>query len=289
MKLIRRSGLAKVLSRNVTTAPFGPASIFSTLAWRQNDLMATIWRQVLDLDRQRTEAIGHFGAERFDLALVLDLGETTVEREPYRQVGDIILGDHHRRADGDLRRPLVRDRRSDAGLEAGHRFLQHLLVELEADLLDVAGLFLAQQVAGAAHVEVVRRELEARAQRIERLQYLEPALRLHGDLPLGRQREQRIGAHLGTADPSAQLIELRQAKAVGAVHDQRIGSRNVETGLDDRGREQQVVFAVVESRHDVVEHGRRHLPVRDDDSHLGHMLVEKFLLTPARSSMRGQT
>ncbi len=50
-----------------------------------------------------------------------------------------------------------------------HRFLEELLVELDADLADMAGLFFAQQIAGAADVEVVAGELEARAQRVERL------------------------------------------------------------------------------------------------------------------------
>ena len=43
MKATSRSGLAKVLSRNDSTAPFGPASIFSTLARRHSALMATIF------------------------------------------------------------------------------------------------------------------------------------------------------------------------------------------------------------------------------------------------------
>ena len=192
-------------------------------------------------------------------------------------------------ADGDLRRPAVGDRRGDAGLEAEHRLFQHLLVELEADLLDVAGLFLAEQIAGAADVEIVRGKLEAGAERVERLQHLEPPLRLRRDLALRRQREQRIGAQLGAADAAAQLIELRQAEAVGAVHDQRIGGRNVEAGFDDGGRQQHVVFAVVEGGHDVVEHGRpasargrrrRAPPARS---------CRGNPWPPARSSMRGQT
>ena len=68
-----------------------------------------------------------------------------------------------------------------AGLHAHHGLFQHLLVELEADLLDVAGLLLAEQVAGAADVEVVRGELEAGAERVERLDHLQPPLRLRGD------------------------------------------------------------------------------------------------------------
>ncbi len=42
-----------------------------------------------------------------------------------------------------------------AALQARDRLLQHRLVELEADFADVAGLFLAEQIAGAADVEIV--------------------------------------------------------------------------------------------------------------------------------------
>jgi len=138
----------------------------------------------------------------------------------------------------------------------------------------VAGLFLAEKIAGAADVEIVGGELEARAERVERLQHLQPALGLRRDLALDRQGEQRIGAHLRAADAPAQLVELRQAEAVGTMHDQRVGGRDIEAGFDDRGRQQQVVLAVVERRHDVVEHGRRHLAVRHHGAHLGHVLVE---------------
>ena len=68
-------------------------------------------------------------------------------------------------------------------LSCSDRLLQHLLIELEADLLDVAGLLLAEQIAGAADVEIVRGELEAGAERVERLQHLEPALGLRRDFP----------------------------------------------------------------------------------------------------------
>ena len=70
-------------------------------------------------------------------------------------------------------------------LSDGDRLLQHRLVELEADLADVAGLLLAQEVAGAADVEVVAGEREAGAQRVERLQHLEALLGAFGEA-LGR-------------------------------------------------------------------------------------------------------
>ena len=77
---------------------------------------------------------------------------------------------------------MVGDRRGDAGLQRHHRFLQHLLVKLEADFLDVAGLLVAQQIAGAADVEIVAGELETGAEGVERLQHLQPALGLRRDL-----------------------------------------------------------------------------------------------------------
>ena len=74
------------------------------------------------------------------------------------------------------------------------------MVKFEADFLDVAGLLIAQQVAGAADVKVVRGELETGAERVERLQHLEAALGLRRDLAVRRQRQQRISAQLGAAD-----------------------------------------------------------------------------------------
>ena len=52
---------------------------------------------------------------------------------------------------------------------------------------------------------------------------------------------------------------------VGEMHDQRVGVRDIQTGFDDRGRQQHIELAVVEIVHDVVEFGRRHLAVGDDE------------------------
>ena len=121
--------------------------------------------------RQRAEAVDQLGGEQLDVAVVLDFREPPIERKPHWQVGDVILRDQHRRADGDLRRPFFRNRRADAGLHAQNRLLQHLLVKLVADFLDMAGLLLAKEVAGAADVEIVRGKLKTGAQRVERLQH----------------------------------------------------------------------------------------------------------------------
>ena len=63
-----------------------------------------------------------------------------------------------------------------AGLQLEDRVLEHRLVELEADLLDVARLLVAEQIAGAADVEVVAGELEAGAEAVEVGEHLQPLL-----------------------------------------------------------------------------------------------------------------
>ena len=90
-------------------------------------------------------------------------------------------------------------------------------------------------------------------------------------------RQIGISAGLRPADAAAQLVELRQTEAVGAVDDQRVGGRDVEPALDDRRRQQHVIFAVVESAHSLFDLGRAHLAVRGDELHLGHLLADPFL------------
>src|SRR3546814_659399 len=93
-----------------------------------------------------------------------------------------------------------------------HRCLQQMLVELYADLADMARLFLAQQVAGTADVEVVARELETGAEGIQRLHYLEPTLGGRGQHAARRQRQVAVGAQLGPPDAAAKLVELGEAE-----------------------------------------------------------------------------
>ena len=72
----------------------------------------------------------------------------------------------------------------------------HLLVKLEADFLDMAGLFFAEQIARAENIEVVARQLETGAERVERLQHLQPPLRHRRQHLVDRQGEERKGTHL---------------------------------------------------------------------------------------------
>jgi len=70
---------------------------------------------------------------------------------------------------------------------------------------------------------------------------------------------------------------LRQPEHVGAMHDQRVGVRNIQAGFHDSGRKQDVVFAVIEGGDDVFDQARWHLAMPDRNLHLRHILVEKIL------------
>ena len=95
---------------------------------------------------------------------------------------DIILGDRHRRAERDRWRPGLLGGFLDPSLQGLDRLAQHVLIEFVTDLLDMAGLFIAKQISGAANIEVVAGEFEPGAERVERLQDFQPpfGLRRHG-------------------------------------------------------------------------------------------------------------
>ena len=125
--------------------------------------------QILHLRRQGAEAVDHLGGEGIDLLLVHQRGDAPVEGEAHRQVGDIGLRYQHRHAEADLRRPGIGGCCLSLAAGLGHRVFQHLLVELDANLADMAGLLVAQQIAGAADIQIVAGQGEAGAELVQRL------------------------------------------------------------------------------------------------------------------------
>src|SRR4029453_7113190 len=66
-------------------------------------------------------------------------------------------------------------------------------------------------------------------------------------------QEVRVRPSVGAADAPAELIQLRQPVPIGAIHDHRVGIRDVEAVLDDSGRQQHVELVGYEVDHHALE------------------------------------
>ncbi len=131
------------------------------------------------------------------------------------------------------------------------------------------GLLVAQQVAGAADLEVAHRDAEARAELRVVGERREAGRRLGGER-LRRGIEQvGEGALAAPADPAADLVRLREPELIGPLDQQGVRGRDVEAGLDDRRRDQDVVLAPDEGEHRRLELELVHLPVRLGEADAG--------------------
>mmetsp|Transcript_44843 Transcript_44843/g.105645 ORF Transcript_44843/g.105645 Transcript_44843/m.105645 type:complete len:425 (-) Transcript_44843:795-2069(-) len=165
-----------------------------------------------------------------------------------------------------------------AALQRPHRFAQHVVVELEAHLHHVAALVVAQHLTGAADLQVVHRQVEARAQFFHGLDGVQALRGLLGQALDVGHHQIGIGLVVTAADPAAQLVQLGQAELVGAADDDGVGTRHVDAGLDDGRAQQQVVLALHELAHHPLQLALGHLAMGDDDACLGQQLLE--LLAP---------
>ena len=136
------------------------------------------------------------------------------------------------------------------------------------------GLLVAQQVAGAANIQIVRGQSKPGAQRIQRLHHGQSFLRRDRQPMVRRPGQIGVAALLAAPDPAAQLIQLPQPEHVGAIDHQRIHRRHVQPALDDIGGQQNIVFAVAELGHHPFQFGRRQPPMRLDGARLRHDLPQ---------------
>ena len=117
-------------------------------------------------------------------------------------------------------------------------------------------------------------EVEAAAEFLKGLDGFEALLRLLRRGARWRGEQVGVGLMVASADAAAQLVELREAELVGALHDDRVGGRDVDARLDDGRAEEQVVALLVELAHDVFELALAHLSVRDGDARFGNQCGE---------------
>ena len=101
-----------------------------------------------------------------------------------------------------------------------------LAIQIEANRADLAVLFAAQQISGAAQFQIERGNAEARAQIAEFFQSREAMPRQRGQvIRRGRHQQVGIGALIRSPHSPAQLIQLGESEAIGAIDDDRIGAR----------------------------------------------------------------
>jgi hypothetical protein len=134
----------------------------------------------------------------------------------------------------------------------------------------VAALALAEQVAGAADLEVAHGDLEAGPQLGGLADRLEPLVGLLGEDLVARVEQVGVGAAAGPADAPPELVQLPEPEPVGAVDDEGVHRRHVDAGLDDRRAHEDVEAALPEVDDDLLERALVELAVGDGDTCLGH-------------------
>ncbi len=128
-------------------------------------------------------------------------------------------------------------------------------------------LLVAEQVAGAADLEVAHRDLEACAELRVVGQRAQPLGRLLGQRSGARVEQVGVRALPAAAHATADLVELREAEGVGALDDQRVRLRDVDARLDDARRDEHVGVAAQEGEHALLEVVLLELPVGDLEAH----------------------
>src|SRR6476661_685306 len=221
--------------------------------------------------RRCAVAVDQRGLDLGEGGLVDDTGELLVGLEPQTLARDVVV--RQVGVDGQLDLDLGR-RALAVAAEVGHRLAHEAHIEVEADPCDVAGLLTAEQVAGAADLEVLHRDLDAGPEVGVAGNRLQAVVRRLGHRLLGRVEEVAVGPLPPTADPPAELVQLAQAEDVGPLHDQGVGVGDVQARLDDRGADEHVELLVPEVEDDLLQLVLTHLAVGRRDARLGDQLAD---------------
>jgi hypothetical protein len=163
------------------------------------------------LCRQRPVTIHQLGAQRLDLGRLEHAGDALVDLHLLFGIGHVAFGNQVVGVDLDLRRDLLGNL---AALHLGHRLLEQLAVQLEADRHQMPVLLQSEDVASATDLEVAHRDLEARAQGFEFLQHRQALAGQIRRRAAARHHEIGIGLVRRAPDAATQLVQLRQPQPV---------------------------------------------------------------------------
>ena len=109
-------------------------------------------------------------------------------------------------------------------------------------------------------------DLEARAERGEFFDRLQPLDRVGRDRLVRLEQQISISPVLVAADPAAELVQIGQAVFVSLVDEDRVHVGDIKPALDDRGRHQDVELPLDECEHRLFKLFTVHLAMGDADS-----------------------
>ena len=105
-------------------------------------------------------------------------------------------------------------------------------------------LHLPQQVAGTSDLQILHGDLKAAAQIGKFLDRFQPLLcHFFQDL-VPAVHQEGIGSAVTSSDPSPELIKLGKPHAVRIVDDHRIDIGDIDTGLNNRGCDEDIDFSI---------------------------------------------
>ena len=158
-RIIAGSSLASC--RNLRTTCCPSRSTLSSPIRSATQPDARVLRQIADGRRRRAVAIAQLVQQRVDFVERPRAGHPPVRRQPLVHVRDVVVVDPQIQ-------PQVHGRAAFVfevfALQLADRVFEQLDVHVEANGFDVAALLAAEQIAGAANLEVERGDAEAAAE-----------------------------------------------------------------------------------------------------------------------------
>jgi len=137
--------------------------------------------------------------------------------------------------------------------------IEQLKIHVEADREYISGLLPSEEVSSSSHFQVLHGDLESGTQFGEIGNYLQPFHRDFAESAFVRIEKKSEGLPVRSADPSPQLVKLRNPVEIGAINDNRVDIGNIDPILDDCRRDEDMEGAVNETVHYVLKLGGIHL------------------------------
>ena len=122
----------------------------------------------------------------------------------------------------------------------------------------------------------MHRQMKTDAQIFHQLNRFQTFFSVCAERGIGLREQIGIGLMVRAADPPAQLMQLGQAKLIGAIHDDGVSTGHVNSGFNNRGTQQHVKTLVVKVAHHMLQLTFAHLAMGDADARLRQKLLQFF-------------